>query len=307
MLAHNKTEYELVRQEMGRTRTCITHYMGFTLAGSVGAAFGVPATAQGALEELEIAALCLAVSLIVTFISLILLYKFNSYNRFAGYCKLLNHERLGADNRGDHPEEVLLWEICISYLRRTDQSIAALDGIFSALNVDEFDSTDLLLLRKLNEKYHALYRHGRALVGLRTLVLTALGRLCTASWAYPAYLGVLLAMITAGFLACGVIASALYFRDQVAVLSLTGMTSQPDASVLVVCALGTFGLQAFIWRAYLQKFGQLIDGAGTVDSYFWRFLPIRARVLGLDNLKPRYLEAASRLREIIGPIALPGV
>ena len=60
----------------------------------------------------------IAIALVITLVLLIVYYKFNSHNRYAGYCKLLNEESWNIPSELN--EDVYTWEICIDRLRHFD-------------------------------------------------------------------------------------------------------------------------------------------------------------------------------------------
>ena len=56
----------------------------------------------------------IAIALLIMLVLLIVYYKFNSHNRYAGYCKLLNEESWNIPSELN--EDVYTWEICIDRL-----------------------------------------------------------------------------------------------------------------------------------------------------------------------------------------------
>ena len=89
MQYQNKIEYELVREELLKLKECITSYMGFVIGGSGVAFFGIAAVSKNPGSHEILGFSCILLSVIVSLVLYILFYKFNSHNRFAGYCKLL--------------------------------------------------------------------------------------------------------------------------------------------------------------------------------------------------------------------------
>ena len=96
MQRENIKEYELVRHEMLTVKDCITKYISFVLGG-VGATVVLLARSgdRSHFSSLEISIMSFSLCIIIDFIMLVLIYKFKSHNRFAGYCKLLTHESFG--------------------------------------------------------------------------------------------------------------------------------------------------------------------------------------------------------------------
>lgn len=84
----------------------------------------------------------------MSFVLLILFYKFYSHNRLAGYCKLLNHERHSMDETKDETKSkdgesisLFAWEICIERLRASDISPKALLDLLDRIKIKDIEIT----------------------------------------------------------------------------------------------------------------------------------------------------------------------
>lgn len=125
MQKQNVTEYKIIRSEIDAIKKCMTQYMGFLLLGA-GAALsawgGISALSKGPLTHPPIAYSSLALSLIAVSLLFILVYKFNSHNRYAGYCLLLSQEMW--DDANDREDDLLIWELCVDLLRVSNAEAA---------------------------------------------------------------------------------------------------------------------------------------------------------------------------------------
>ena len=94
MEKQNIEEYTLIRTEMQNLKDCMITFIGYVLGGSGIISLGIIALPKSKASYDAYAVLCIIISLLISLVFLILLYKFNSHNRFVGYCKLLNQEIL---------------------------------------------------------------------------------------------------------------------------------------------------------------------------------------------------------------------
>ncbi len=145
-------EYELVREEMHAVKACITTYTGYVLGGSGAAIIGLGtlyqlADANSVSALLLVSGGCLAISLVPPLVYLVLLYKFNSHNRFAAYCKLLGHEKPISSDDWHH---VVSWEYCMAQLRACELRPLLWA---EAWEMAEFSGKESPLARRVFEKY----------------------------------------------------------------------------------------------------------------------------------------------------------
>ena len=92
MTNHNIKEYELIRQEMESLKDRLTKHMSFAI-GSSGLLFLAIQTVDIKTQDnLTISMICIFTALIITAFFYLSIYKYNSLNRYAGYCKLINLE-----------------------------------------------------------------------------------------------------------------------------------------------------------------------------------------------------------------------
>ena len=102
---------------METIKKCITDYMGFLfllVGGSFSAWAGIAILSKGEMIFPAIGYCSLGLSLIAVLMLLILVYKFISHNRYAGYCLLLSREIW---QKSQPDDALLIWEVCVDQLR----------------------------------------------------------------------------------------------------------------------------------------------------------------------------------------------
>jgi len=120
MQAQNVEEYKAIREELARVRGCVTSYVSFVVLGS-GPAFGFLAgKTSEKTSDLAMGFAAILLAVVSTLVLFLLSYKFTSHNRYAGYSKLLTHERFTKTSI-PADEDIFLWEICLDKLRASDR------------------------------------------------------------------------------------------------------------------------------------------------------------------------------------------
>jgi hypothetical protein len=181
----NIKEYELIRQEMTTVKECITQYLGFVLGGTGIAVYAILAMSNTGTRFCEVAFISFVLSIMMSFVLLVLFYKFYSHNRFAGYCKLLNQEDLGSSDDG---KDVCLlsWEVCIERLRASDSSPNVASDLVNKVKIQNIE--DRVSLGLLINEYIGKNPPGdrnKFLRGLKILLLAMIGSIETRSWGFP--------------------------------------------------------------------------------------------------------------------------
>ena len=289
MKSENVKEYELVRQEMITVKECMTKYIGFVLGGSgVAAYIIVGAVGQSAAKMFETAFICLVLSIIMTFVMLILCYKFFSHNRFAGYCKLLNHETY--ETTSDVLDRSFFaWEICVERLRASDMDPEVLLKLVRDVKLDDINMTKLdFVLAKYVGRNPDKDRY-KFWKGLRILLLAIIGKIGTRSWGFPPMVVSLFFFIVFGFLLGG-----LYSVKEIHNMPNTILL---DRNIIYVLAAAVLLGQLLLWWRFIGKLYSLMEGSATVDGFFVRFLPVRASFLNKYDIIPGYFYVNERLTE----------
>jgi hypothetical protein len=155
------------------------------------------------------------------------------------------------------------------------------------------------LLRELNEQIVNKEVDARKFWdGIRALRQCVRGRLNTNSWAYPTYVVALFFTITWGLVVCGSVATIVFINANGGFVELGSLSNlDKHTHLLLLLAVIVLVVPLRIWCEFIAKVGTLMVGSSTVDSFFLRFLPIRAGMLNSEGLRPCYVQAAERLRE----------
>lgn len=301
MLNSNIEEYKILRQEMASIKECITNYIGFTIGSAGASVVFMSIIVKGSPENPHIIIYsCLALSMLVSCVCSILFYKFNSHNRFAGYCKLLSHELAEESSNkevvgGGLRKSLALfsWEIVLERLRYSDYNreiLADFVKIPGKFKLRNFPDEDRKLLVRIIEIFsgESSWKHIR---GWLCLMNAFIGKIKTRSWGFPPIPSVLLAFLSFSFLFAAIISVYYYYYY----VSGTKTTMPLMASIVV------FLLQLFFWNKCVGKLHELIDGAATVQSYFWRFIPVRVAFLNQHNIIPEYYELHDLMMETVAP------
>ena len=291
MKSENTKEYELIRQEMISVKECMTRYIGFVLGGTGVAIYAILTMVHSQVRLLEVAFTCFVLSIIMSFVLLILFYKFFSHNRFAGYCKLLNHENYDTTDSGE-TRDLFAWEICVGRLRASDIRPEFLLGL-----IDES-----IKIKNINKKrlYSVLERYvGRTPVidrcrfvkGFKILFLAIIGIIKTRSWGFPPMVVAIFFIIVFGFLSGGIYTTINIF--------LGANVKSLDNNIMYFFAVLVLLAQLVLWWRFIGKLYSLMIGSATVDAFFLRFLPVRAFFLNKYNKVPEYFDVDERLKEAV--------
>ncbi len=267
MQKENKSEYEFIRKELSELRNCITTYMGFVIGGSGVFIFIISMLYKAqndnpdlfTIHATSIIIALLVSSIIVSLVLLILFYKFNSYNRYAGYCKLLNQEKYhqGSD------DQFMSWEVCIDVLREADFDKYLLLNL--ARNVAPIEgATDLIKIIELYYPHKRSFKKSlcRWVKGFMILMKAFTGRGKSRSWNFP--VDVVLVFATLEII--DVVFGIAYY------VTLNG----EDTNLLLhLIFWGIITIQVYGWSHFFIRFYDIMEGKNTINAYCWRFLPIR--------------------------------
>jgi len=276
----NIEEYKFIRKELVNLRNCITTYIGYVFGGSGIAIFGFAAIAQNPGSFDVVGYSCFLISVFISLFLLILMYKFNSYNRYAGYCKLLNQEKFYyPDNlRGD--DQYMSWEICMDILRESDLKQSVLLDKCKNIKIQGLDKKNIInAVQRISGPDPSADKHIH-FKGFKTIINAILGNVKTSSWHFPNYVVALFFLINLGFLIAG-----FYFL-------LTSYNSNQSSVVLkqlifvlpIICILP----EIFLWCTYCKKIYSLSEGSSIIDAFCWKFLPIRYEYIRKQNPDVKY-------------------
>lgn len=153
MQPQNLAEYAILRQEIESVKNCMTTYVGFVFAGAATAEISLLVQEKAKDGYPFYATACLVAAFITVLVLRVILYKFNSTNRYAGYCKLLSQERYDIENSSSN--QIHLWEPCLSLLRKSNLSP------YPPASTPSATGTGILnrLLNRLKAQIHLLWEH----------------------------------------------------------------------------------------------------------------------------------------------------
>jgi hypothetical protein len=234
--------------------------MGFVILGSGSAFWYLGSKAFEKQTDFSTGVIAMLISILSTLILFLLSYKFTSHNRYAGYSKLLTHERY--DTGSLIGKNFFCWEICIDIVRgwafdrpRLMADLAALGDCVRPIN-------------NLEEKVQALFPGGDAKKDkwnrLRGcfLMLSCTGEK-SGSWRFPLYIARVFAAINITLVYFGVYP---FF-------AVSGHRYQRIGLALLFCVV------IILWMQFLSKLYKQMLGSETVEAFCWKFVPIRARLI----------------------------
>lgn len=267
MQASNRAEYELLRQEMQSIRDCVTNYMGFVLAGGGAAQVVAPFLASNPANRTLVAFGSMGIACIIALVLIVLLYKFNSHNRYAGYCKLLAQEQYRL--RGRREDSLHAWEVCIDRLRE-----------YSSTRRDKARGVPVAHIGGLSEAAIAQKRRDylgpapaadrRALRGgIRVLFTTFVLYRSAASWAFPVFVVGVFLVLTVLFLAT----SVGYAYSVIVELPHWYQSDLPWVLLLMLAFL------LLAWIRGICVLHRVMEGTSSVMAFCWRFAFIRSAFL----------------------------
>ena len=282
MQSENVKEYQIIRKEMNNLKDCITTYMGFTLGGSGLVFIGLATTT---IEGYPPIFASLLLSLIVSLVLLILYYKFNSHNRYAGYCKILNQERFEIKTSVKNAQssqiyisdlntkrDFMAWEICMDQLRFSDIED---DHLINMSKDVEIKNIEICHLREMIKDYSGRsprIDNCKFLKGVKLILSSMIGRNISRSWQFPLYITLIFGTIVT---TCVILAIYFYFL-------LEGNAENKllrNSYVLIPALSAPIIFQFILWVEFIQKLYRLMLGSATVDAYCWKFLPIRYKFI----------------------------
>ncbi len=285
MNKQNNAEYAYVRSEIRDVKGCITTYMGYLLGGSGFACFGLVSLSKNGdapLQYLSYASFSMA--LIISMVVLLILYKFTSHNRYAGYSKLLNLERYTPlEGHGDM--SFISWELCWDRIRQSD--FLDREYLLNKLEKVDIKSKDKTIYKAALEPYiskKSTSDKHKYLFGVMLLLKYCLGRLHSKSWVFPAYIVVCCFILCSLFMVGGVVFGIQYYFLE----GVGWLNEWERAWDIVVFGLSFVLIQLLIWLSFCGKLYTLMEGSGTIEGYCIRFVPARAEYLNAFDLIPDY-------------------
>lgn len=299
MQSENIKEYESIRIEMLNLKDCITKYVGYVLAGSGAMIYGIARVERSISETInspEVAVITSGFSMLISLVLLLLFYKFNSHNRFAGFCKLLNHERHEPLEISDHgkpkekkqnnpPEDrvktnaIFSWEVTVGDLRWLESTPQDLGSIINKVVIAEPGRKELKT--KIQERVQygkkpPIDAYGK-IKGMGVLLRTLfLRKVRTDSWGFPPLVVCIFLVLSFGFLIASYV---ILYRIGVRGISSGLLVFEGLVTVFQIC----------LWLHVCGRLYSLMNGSTTVYSFYWKFMPLRALFLNKQGIKPGYI------------------
>jgi DNA polymerase elongation subunit (family B) len=304
MRSESLQEYRLIRDEMKAVKDCMNSYIGYVLGGSGAAVFGLTALASVRVNYAAMAYTALMMSLLVSMVLLVIIYKFYSHNRYAGYCKLLSQELFLSQEDGQGAD-LFTWEICVQRLRAAETSPKLLLDWASEGKTAEPEESGLqwIIMQYVGDPTGAP-RHRAAPVdkwrfwrGLRRLVLALCGRSRTNSWGFPPFVVAVFFVVCTGFWAFGGYSGVMALQDFMDSPANNGALAFVVATVCVA--------QCLLWFRFCGRLEALMEGSATVEAFFWKFLPIRMDCLMAEKITATYVDTNRRIQELRQAAQMP--
>ncbi len=279
MQKQNYREYDQIRNELVRVRECTTHYMGFVLGGSGAAIFGLASFSRDE-NIIAIAYTSILLSLLIGIILMILFYKFNTHNRYAGYCKLLNLEYFTNPNVIKDTDEIAAWEYCVEQLRQSSQDISLIFSMIDNMKIDNMQKSALKkktgdLLRK--NDYALKPSIGK---GFSHLFSFFYRWEKTGSWGFPPYITAVFFVLSLGFTLLGIYHTILIGGSGLDIYKKLFICGPLVAIVLAELKL---------WFMFFRKLDSLMSLDSSIEGYYTRFIPFRVTYLNMQEIIPKYL------------------
>ncbi len=263
MKGGNVTEYKLLRIELESIKKCITDYMRFLFI-LVGASFsilgGIGAITNEDIYKLPIACSVLAISYIALSLLYILMYKFISHNRYAGYCLCLSQEEWNNDS---NVCDIILWEVCVTLLRQKDIKMYR-DGVAIPDELKD-DSGNIISSNKSDDNF---------LKRLRFFIGTMLFARKTDSWGFPVTIVRIFLIV---IISC--IATYIYFIVPTIYDCIAGVNG---TRVVVIMFIIAFIIKVLIGCSMINHFYFIMKGDYTIYKFCEHIKHIRKRLLEVN-------------------------
>lgn len=292
MERENIKEYGFVRDETEFIRDCITTYMGYAISGSGAALFGLAALKFSEGEpRIPTALIAFTLALILSLVLAILIYKFNSHNRYVGYARIITDEvyKTTKGTPSNHDGAHTAWEICMERLRMIQGDANEFITLCNAATIawsrptDAKKGIDWMVNSYIGGRMEPLLDRHRTSRGIWQLCLALFGKTKTTSWAFPPYVVAVFFVLVAIYLVIAIycVATLTFERS-------SGIYENHKLIVLQAYSVFVITVLLFLWRAFCRKLCLLMIGSLTVDSYSFKFLIVRAAFLNDRGISPAY-------------------
>ncbi len=283
MQAKTFGEIHMLRHEISEVKKCVTSYISALLSGSgfiiiVFSGFSVinldneTNNTSGQFEiikELAIGLSSILISILILFLFMLIMYKFVSHNRYAGYCLLLSTEKWETPLPGDQTniENVFGWEWCLERVRERDQAIAAERGSEPWTHYDR----------------DAMFK------GCELMFSSLLGSPINRSWGFPITVSRILLCLISLFLFIGASLSLHAVYKYIAQIPFDGSSGYVGELTFIIVILGVlatfFAMHFLAWPMLWARYYNVVQGSYTVAEYSRKFTDVRQEFLAMFGIK----------------------
>ncbi|MEQ6123125.1 hypothetical protein AAON49_02855 [Pseudotenacibaculum sp. MALMAid0570] len=285
MLNHNTKEYEIITASMEAIRHRLTTHLSFTIGGSGIFYFAMNILGKPNSNELAFPLICIFAATLISSFFYLALYKFNSMNRYAGYCKLINIEigsnKIKKADTDKKIKQIITWEICMGKLANTKIEIEFPIGFWKKA---KYNGIEMAILKNNFEKYkihNPKIDYGARKKGLLMLLRGINKKDNSKTWKYPLYSSYVYYFLIFIFVSLSISGVISFFIQLSAPMTYMQYSELTLISVLLLTIL-------FVLQKSLSEMYKLMIGSKTVSAYCWKFLPYRIQILNNFGIRPTY-------------------
>lgn len=221
------------------------------------------------------------------------LYKFNSINRYIGYCKMINLEIYAWSIKNPEkkaippiaPENIITWELCVSMLANSAMTSKPPVSYWSKLKFRGISQETMIdRFNKYNLNSPEVDRNS-SFNGALILLKGIRKRDKSVSWKYPLYSAYIYYVLIFFFVGLAflniyrfIIVNSNYQNIKI--------FFKPEIIIVLILLL-------VIRKVLVKSFSEihkLMIGSKTVSAYCWKFLIYRIKALNKLDIEPEYLQ-----------------
>lgn len=265
MQAQNVEEYKAIRDELARVRSCITSYVSFVVLGSGPAFAFLAGKTSDKPSDVAMGFAAILLAILSTLVLFLLSYKFTSHNRYAGYSKLLTHERFSSKDLEN--EDIFFWEICIDKLRATDSNKTRWKAFLSYCAKNRKCIPQIPNLRLLVKRFSGPHPTKDKCAWIRGWwLLLSWSRENSGSWKLPLYIARIFGTL--------VIAYVVF-----AIIFLLRSVRHRNFGSEHYALLSLFPVLLALWMVFVTKLFRQVRGSEKVEAFCRKFTPFRVMLL----------------------------
>lgn len=293
MNKRNLKEYQTIKQEINEIKSCITRYVAI-LFGESGLSFFLTIY----IKEKDVSGNSFPLILFLLFsigltlsIFYVLIYKFKSHNRYAGYIKLINQEVQHAyDEEEQRRDPIIAWELVMSkFVNSPDTKEYPYERV-GKMSFQGIEETDL---RDKWDKLHSSNKKADRKASLKglTLIINQILPINLKKiffremferpkgWSYPVSIANVVYVFVLFFVGLGT-------------YILTNSKCTFDANESLIMSLFIVPILIMLYRSF-GDIHKLVYGSKTIESYCWLFLFPRVEILNKFDYRPIYIQTFS--------------